>query len=379
MSFFDETDEPEPTPQAETRRTRSVPRPRQQRSGRPPGGSGRPPGGQHQQDVQTRRLIAAVAVVVIVIVLALLVKSCASSQTETALKNYNASVYNLINESDGTGTSMFTELEKGNPGSVSLEQEVQDANSELSKAEGLSVPSQMAGAQTALLSGMKLRAQAIQRIATWAPQAATKSTSKDAVYNISVGTSELYGSDVTYKTFVGTEIAKALNAAGIPVGPAVDQQHINPGQILPDLGWLQSTWIADKIGAQLSTTAANANNDQPGLHGHALTGVTVDGTTLSPTSTNTIPASSAQTWVLSVSNGGDFNELDVGCSVKISGLSDSGTATIPETIAHQSTTCTVKLPSAPTPGTYSVTTRVDKVPGEANLTNNVITYSVIFN
>jgi hypothetical protein len=314
-----------------------------------------------------------VAIVVVVIVLALLIKSCSSSATTNSLKNYNASVYNLINESDGTGNSMFKELEKGNPGSVNLAQEQVDANAELSKAQGLSVPSQMAAAQTALLSLMKLRAQAIQRIATWAPQAASKSTSKDAVSNIAVGTSELYGSDVTYKTSVAPEIANALNAAGIP------PQQINPEQIVPDLGWLQNAWIADTIGAQLSTSAANANNDQPGLHGHSLTSVSVGGTILSPTSTNTIPVSNAQTWVLSFTNGGDFNEFDVGCSVKIAGLSDSGTATVPETIAHQAATCTVKLPSAPTAGTYSVTARIDAVPGEANLANNAITYQVIFN
>jgi hypothetical protein len=39
----------------------------------------------------------------------------------------------------------------------------------------------------------------------------------------------------------------------------------------------------------------------------------------------------------------------------------------------------VHLPSAPLAGTYSVTARVDGVPGETNLTNNVATYSVHFN
>jgi hypothetical protein len=226
---------------------------------------------------------------------------------------------------------------------------------------------------------MRLRAQAITDIATNAQQAANKQTSKDAVYNISVGTSELYGSDVLYKSFVATNIAKALNADGITVGPNAGEQQINPGQIVPDLGWLQSSWIADTIGAQQSTAQANQNNDQPGLHGHSLNYVTVNGTQLSPASTNTIPANNARTWVLNVTNGGDFNELDVGCSVTIAGLSDTGTATIPETIKQQSANCTVTLPSDPTPGTYSVTARVDKVPGETNLTNNVITYSVIFN
>jgi len=354
-----------------------MPRPRQQRSGRPPGGSGRPPGSQHDPEVQTRRLIAVVVIVVVVIVLALLVKSCSSSQTTTALKNYNANVSTLIDESTATGQTVFSDLKSGDSGD--LANQVQAANSQLSKAESFSVPSQMAGAQSYLVSAMKLRAQAISRIADWAPQAQSKSTSKDAVYNISVGTSELYGSDLLYKTFVVADIAKALNGDGIPIGTSAGEQQINGAQVVHDLGWLQSAWIADTIGAQMSTAQANQNNDQPGLHGHSLNGVTVGGVTLSQTSTNTIPVSNARTWVLSVTNGGNFNEFDVGCSITIAGLSDTGTGTIAETFAGQPASCTVHLPSAPESGTYSVTARIAAVPGETNLTNNVITYSVQFN
>ena len=145
MSFFDEADEPEPTPRPETRRPRSVSRPRQQRSGRPPGGSGRPPGSQHPQDVQTRRLVAVGVIVVIVILLAVLVKSCSSSATTTSLKNYNASVYNLISASDSNGGHVFDNLTNGNLNSSTLlTTQASNANAQLSQAEHLSVPSQMA-------------------------------------------------------------------------------------------------------------------------------------------------------------------------------------------------------------------------------------------
>ena len=60
----------------------------------------------------------------------------------------------------------------------------------------------------------------------------------------------LYGSDVIYKTFVTPDIAKALNGAGIPIGGTEGASRSTPGQILPDLGWLNSIFIAEKIGAQ---------------------------------------------------------------------------------------------------------------------------------
>ena len=161
------------------------------------------------------------------------------------------------------------------------------------------------------------------------PGAANKNTSKDAVYDISVGTSMLYGSDVLYKTFVTPDIAKALNAAGIPIGAPRGQQ-INSGQIVTDLGWLQSTWIADKIGAQLSTTAGQ-RQQRPARPARALAQLR-DGRrhAAQPAPDQHDPGQQrAPTLTLNVTNGGDYNEYEVGCSVTISSLSDTGTVDDP--------------------------------------------------
>ncbi len=316
----------------------------------------------------------------IVIALALLVKSCDSSAATSALKNYNVSVYQLIKGSVSNAQTALNALKPGSLTSVGtqLASAEQDALNDLHKAESLQAPSQLAAAQSALVNVMQQRAQALKLIATYAPQAADKATSKDAVYEISLGTAQLFASDVIYKTVVTVDLAKALNSGGIPIGPGLHEQQINGGQVITDLGWLNQTWIADRIGAQLSTAQANVNNDQPGLHGHSLNSVTVDGTTLQAGITNDVPADKAQNWVLSLTNGGDFNEFDVGCSVKIVALSDEGTGVVPETYAHQGATCNVKLPSIPNTGPYQVIATIDKVPGETNLTNNTLTYNVDF-
>ncbi|MDE3130284.1 MAG: hypothetical protein KGL16_03960 [Acidobacteriota bacterium] len=319
-------------------------------------------------------------VVVIVIAMALLIHSCSASATKDSLKNYNASVFQLIKRSDTNAQRVLTDLTNGHLAGLTTElaTRVHHAQADLHSARTLSTPSQMAAAQSSLVSVMRLREQGIATIAANAQQAANKGTSKAAVYKISLGTSQLYGSDVIYKAFVAPDIARVLNANSIPVGTAAGDQQINPGQVISDLGWLQSTWIANRIGAHLSTAQANANNNQPGLHGHALISAKVDGTLIYAGSNNTIPASHAQTWSLNLTNGGNFNEYQVGCSVRIVGLSDAGTNTIPETTPGENTNCVVHLQSAPTPGHYSVIASIAKVPGEANLTNNTITYSVTF-
>jgi hypothetical protein len=379
LSFFDEADEPQP--RQETRRTRTAGPPRA-RSGRPPGGSGRPPGGQHQQDVQTRRLVAAGVVVVVVIAMALLIHSCDSSATTNALKSYNISVYRLISGSTTRASDVLeNDLAKGNLEGITqdLNTAEQDALRDLSKAEALHAPSQMAAAQTALVTVMKLRQQGLLTIATYAAQAADKHESSDAVKQIARGTSLLYSSDVVYKTLVTPALAEGLHAAGLSVGNVAGEQPINASQVVPDLGWLNRTWIADTIGANLPTSAANANNDQPGLkHGDQIDSTTVDGTTLTNGLSYTIPAADAQTWAIGVTDGGQTNEAEVGCSIKIQDQSDAGTATIPLLTAGGTGTCTVHLPSKPGTGPYTVTATVDKVPGETNLGNNTASYTITF-
>jgi hypothetical protein len=384
LSFFDEAEEPQPRQPTRRPRASGPSRPRSGRpprgSGRPPGGTSRPPGGTHPPEVQTRRLIAVGVIVVLVLAMALLIKSCDSSATTSALKNYNASVYQLVSSSVSNAQGALSDLTPGQlaGGGTKLASAEQTAQANLRRLRALQAPSQMAAAQSALVTVLQLRAQGLELIAGHAQQATSRSTSKDAIYQISLGTSDLYASDVLYKTIATPDIARALNAANLPVGTNAGQQQINPAQVITDLGWLNQSWIADRLGAKQSTAAANANNDQPGLHGDSLTSVTVDNTALIAGVTNNIPASQARTWVLTVANGGNFNEYSVGCSVKIVSLSDTGTSTIRETYAHQSSSCTVVLPSTPTTGPFQVIASVAKVPGETDLSNNTLTYTVNF-
>jgi hypothetical protein len=288
-----------------------------------------------------------------------------------------------VSDSNANGAQMFKDLQKGelNSNSIStlqsdLNTEHNNAQDDLTRAENLSTPGQVAEAQADLVRTMQLRVDGISDIANNIQDAVSTKTSSDAVRQISVGTSRLYGSDVVYKTFVTTGIAKALNGADIPIGGSTGAQ-INPGQIVPDLGWLNKTFIDQKIGASLPTKVANTAG--PGTHGHELNSVSVGATELSAVSDNTVPASPAPTFTLSVTNSGTNTEYDVECEVKVAGLTDLGTAKIPETTPNQTTTCAVTLPFPPTAGTYSVTATVVPVTGETVTSNNTKTFPVTFN
>ncbi len=345
------------------------------------GGSGRAPA--PDAAIERRRIGAAGVLIVVVILMILLISSCQARNTKNSLVNYNASVSSLISRSDATSKAVFGALTSGVGGSqiqVKLTRPLQDARQELADAENLSVPGQMTQAQANVVLALRMRADGISQIAQAVPDiSGTGSRPRQAVDAIAGGTARFYASDVAYKDYATTAISSALHGDNIPVGTADGGSVINAGQFLPALGWLETSFIDTELGVANPSPAAGGgkNTDQPGLHGDALDAVSVGATTLTTTGTNTLPGSPAPTFTLSVTNGGDFNEYKVGCTVAVEGGS-SGKSMISEITPGTTQTCNVTLSSAVSPGTYQVTVTVAKVLGETNLANNTMTYSVEF-
>lgn len=373
MSFFDEVDEqPRTTPTAEPRRRR------------PPGGGGRrPPGGQ-QQSIQTRRAVAAVVLVVIVILIALGVHSCQVSQRNSALKSYANNVSSVITDSNNTGQQLFKILSSGVSSASgtsvynSIAETLSQARKQLATAKGFSVPDQVKTAHAKLLLALQMRVDAITNIAQQIQPALGNSASHDAIYAIAAAIAALYASDVVYKDYTTKEIAQALHGAGIAVGPP-DGQNIAGGQFVPDVSWVTPSFVANELHVSLPQSSNSGNGKfVPGLHGHSLDSVSVNGTVLSPSSPNTLAASPAPTFTLSFTNGGNFNEYNVVCKVTVSGTSVSGQTTVHETVAGKSTTCQVKLKSSPAAGTATVEATIEPVQGEKDVSNNSMSFPVTF-
>jgi hypothetical protein len=376
LSFFDEADdEPQPPRRTQSRRPRSAPR---SSGGR---GNGRPPRSP-QQNVQNRRLIAVGVVIVIVILMAVLIHGCESSQTTSSLKSYSNSVSALISASDRNGARLFDTLEhaKGSSLTNELTGELNNARDQLEQAQDFSVPSQMSDAQQNLIQVMTQRSDGIHQIDANISSAMDKDTSKDGVNALAVGTSLLYSSDVVYKNYVTHQIAMALHGDDITICPSAGtcgagEVAINPGQIVPALGWLQPTYIATKLGSKLPST--DLNGDQPGLHGDEInsTKTTVNGTTLSTDETTTITQSGPPTFVVSVTDAGNYTQ-DPTCKVTVDNI--TATSTTGAISSKGTGSCTVKLPKKVPAGTWTVTATIERVPREVNITDNTATYTVDF-
>jgi len=367
LSFFDEADEPSVAPRTAQRRRR-------------PSGTGRRPPGD-QQSIRVRRAIAAVVILVVLILIVLGVHSCQISARNSSLKDYADNVSSLQNDSVNTGNQFFSHMSAGGGSSnaTNLYNQINTtsltAETQLKRAQSMNVPDEMKPAQQDILLMLQMRHDGLMNIANNIEQALGTTTSKDAVDTIAAEMARLYASDVVYKDYAVPLMIGALKNVGIAVGGA-NGVPIAAGQFLPDIQWLQPSFVSSTIGSQPSTQTAG--KPAPGLHGHSLDEVDVNGTMLQTGSTNTLPASPPTQFTFHFTNGGVNVEHNVVLKVTVSGTSATGQTVVPQTNPGQSSTATVTLNSSPPAGSYTVTANIAAVPGEKNLTNNTLTFPVTF-
>jgi CARDB protein len=330
-------------------------------------------------------VVLAVVVVIFVVLVAVGVHSCQVNADRSALKDYSNSVSSLVSRSDQTGSSLFKVLSSGGGAGngITLQNQInqtrQTAQNVVSSAQGLSPPDSVKTANSRLLLTLQMRLDGIAAIGHNIQSAVGGSTSSDAVQAIAAEMARFYASDVLYKDYTAPAIVSALHANGITVGGS-SGQTINPGQFVPDVQWLQPSFVASELHVTLQGGGGGSTNSAQGCNpcGHTLNSVSVNGTTLQTGSPNTVALKPAPTFKLNITNGGNKTENNVHCNVTVNGTSSSGQTIIPQTQAGQSTTCSVPLKTLPPPGTYTVKATVEKVPGEKNITNNSQPYTVTF-
>jgi hypothetical protein len=387
LSFFDDVEETEVRPPSDPRR----PRGRNTRASggggrgtggrRPSGGGRRPPA--EEQAIRVRRGVALIALVIVLVLIVVGVHSCAVSQANSALRNYNDSVASLIRSSNQNGDQMFSTLAGGvnSNNATSVQQQIDDArltaSNHVTKAQGLSAPGSVSTAQQYLVSVMRLRRDGIANIAGDLQQTLQASTASAAVTSIATEMARLYASDVLYKDYVLPNVVSALTKAGIAVGGA-NGEPIDPNQLLPNVQWLLPSYVAGQLKVSVPSASGSSGKAAPGPHGHSLDSCSVGSTTLSTTAATTIPTGSAPTLTCQVTNDGANNESNVVVSASVSGTSVTGSGTIPQTQPGQQYTVQIPLSSAPPAGTYEMTVNIHHVPGETTFTHNSKTFPVTF-
>lgn len=309
-----------------------------------------------------------------IVLIALGVHSCQVSASNSALQDYTNSASSLVSQSNANGAALFGELSKAAGASSafsvqsSVNQTLHSASDLLSRAKRQSAPDQMRSANEKLIWVLQLRADGIAKLAHDIQPAIGTSTNLSTITAIASDAARFYASDVLYKDYVAPEIYSAMHSAGVRFAP------LPTGQFLTDLSWL----LPKSVAANLHVTVPGLAPAKiaPGSHGHQLNSVSVAGTTLQTGSPNTV-SSRSPTFELHFDNSGVNTETDVKCKVSIVGTSVSATTTVAETLRGKSYTCDVPLKNAPA-GTQNVDAQVEGVPGESNVSNNKLSYTVTF-
>ncbi len=362
MSFFEEGDQP-----------RRSPHPR------------RPAGGGVAADSQTVRVRQGVLVgglLLVAIVLIFGIKGCVNSAKKGSLRDYNRNVRSLIQESDrDVGQQFFGALSGSGTSDNSLNIETQVnqlrvVSQDLVKRAGrLDPPSEMRPAQGVLALVLEMRRDALTKIAQKLPNAkATGDTGQQAIIQITGQMQLFYASDLLYKYRVAPAMRKALADAGVE-GVTVPDTNF-----FPSIAWLDRNQVAKALGG--TVTASNRGGPvAPGSHGHALTSVSVNGTTLDTGTANRIPAGSNLTFNVTLQNQGENDETGVVVKLSIEGSGPPVTAqaTVPQTTKGSEAAVDVPLTQAPPIGVpVTITVSVEPVPGEQMTDNNKQSYPALF-
>lgn len=362
MSFDDEGGEP---------RTQRAPRPRRSTTA-----AGSP--AIDDQTLLVRRAVAAVAALVVLILIVVGVRSFLNSRRDAALRSYNDTVTSIVSDAaTNVSTPLFTLLTdptKTTPTDITptVQAYYVQAQLEASRARGLSVPSDMVGAQRDLELALDLRAEAVKKIADALPSALGTGSADQATKTIAAEMEALLASDVIYAQRVAPLIGQTLAAHGI-------SSPVTPSQFVPSLDWLSPQFVIARLtGNSGGTTASGA--PKSGTHGHALLSVSVGGNALTPgTTVNQIPGT-APTFDVKVANQGSNDETGVVVKLSIEGTA-TPIAPVTKTIDTKAGTVQdVLIPLAQTPpaGNVRIVANVGKVPGEATLSNNTLTFLATF-
>jgi len=368
LSFFD--DDGEETAQQPAAR---LPRPRRPQPRSPRAGG---PGGADEHTLIVRRRIALGVGVALLIVIVLIVNGCVKGEKTTALKNYNQSVSTIARESgERVATPLFKTLASASTKqALEVEEQVDQlriqAQGFASRVQGLSVPSEMEGAQHNLLLAYNLRVETIEKLAGLLPKALGGKDKQSIEYI--AGAMEIFlASDVLYSQRVAPLIQQTLAEHG------VHGISTNPSRFLPNLGWLEPNTVSSRLTGQ-STQGTQTTG---GTHGSALKGVSVGSTELAAEPTlNHLSGGSSPTFTVSVENSGESTSTNVKVTVAVSagGKQYKSSGTIPSLEAGKTSPAQVTVTGIPTGAASKVEASVEAVPGETNVENNKGSFLAIF-
>jgi hypothetical protein len=331
-------------------------------------------GGGRPRPYLGRRLVALAIGVGIIILIVLGVRGCLNARKERGFENYVQDLSAIADESQQLSEEFFGRLkEPGDLSPLSFKAEISGdrstAESLLGRVQGLDTPDELADEQQELEQAYELRADGI---------GGTADQISTALGNNPAGATEAIADYMRY--FLASDVLYGRSREGID--EELKTQDIStPDKLpetpfLPDLDWLDPSF--------LTTTLAGVSaggNACKGVCGLALFEAQVNGTTLTPDTTNTIGGGAPFELEVSAQNQGDSDATNVPVTFTLSGGPNeiSGDGTIDAIKPGDTDSTKIAIDPDPEAGTdLTLEATVGPIPGEEIADNNTSTYTVNF-
>lgn len=328
-----------------------------------------------------RQLVALGVGILVLLLFVVGINGCLNSRKERALKDYNRDVTSIVESSRQASEQLFETLNGGgaaNDLQVAVNEIRLVTEADVKRADGFDVPGEMKPAQRYLMLVLNFRSSGVKKIADELRNVGANAAAATAAVSKIAGQMEVFlSSDVVYNQRVQPLIKDALDEAKIT------GQTIPDSKFLPSIGWLDPVEIADRLGADIASSARTGGQVAPGLHGHGLVSLAAGGVKLTPGDTiNRVPASSNLAFTVVFQNQGDNNESAVKVRLRIEGGGIKPIRlekTVNQTAAKKEVPVTIPLETTPPIGrAVTVTAEVAAVPGEKKTDNNKQSYTVLF-
>jgi len=327
--------------------------------------------------------VLIIGVVLVLLVFVLLVRSCGGDSTASKNQAYVDSVKQSLSLSDKASKQLQSLFEaprrvKAKQATAAVQQALEAERQAYTKAQGIQPTKQASPFHASLLEALSFRINGLDCLAKGVAQAYHQKQSSAGGKLLVPCTQRLLASDVVYADAYAGRLNNALADANVDA-------RVPTSTFLPPT--LQGTVTPAGMGLVLQRLKPGPVN---GLHGMSLDTVIVQSggksITLRPGGeVNQVPAATDLVFVVSATNGGNFQEFNVPVKVTLGEGKDAPTQTanIDQIGPHES--ATVDVTGLTTDATslsfgkdVKLTVLVGPVPGESNSSNNRAVYTIAF-
>jgi hypothetical protein len=375
FNFFDEPE----TVEASQRGRRL---PRRDRGGGEGGGDGpRRPMQTPTGLIPLARLVGLIAIAIaLVVALVFWVGACQGKNKHDDYAAYAAKVRTIAQSSDELGKEFASKLIS--PGlkqadlEQSLQQYAQQEQQAYDQAQQIRAPGPLRRIHAQLIDALELRAKGLAGLGDALSQTTSVKDASTAAATLTGRAQLLTASDVVWDELYKQPASEQLTSLGI-TGVVIPESHFITNQDL----------VSARSFSLLLTRlrGASTGGTPNGKHGNGLVSVKAQpqGDALSTDTATTVKVSADLSFVVTVEDSGDFQEVNVPVTLTINagGTPIVRRQSIQQIQAAQQQTVTFNnfdLPTSAFGNRATIKVEVGPVPGEINTANNAATYTVFF-